>query len=159
MKRKYLAFDIETAKVQPENGPDWRTCQPLGIACAATLLTDCNEPVLWHGGSDRSRPADRMNPQEASGLVRYLATQVGLGYTVVTWNGVGFDFNVLAEESGMSAECRQLALGHVDMMFHVFCELGYGVGLDPAARGMGIAGKNQRRMQCGCPRAVGRGTA
>ena len=26
MKRKYLAFDIETAKVQPENGPDWRTC-------------------------------------------------------------------------------------------------------------------------------------
>ena len=30
----------------------------------------------------------------------------------------------LAEESGMVDECRHLALGHVDMMFHVFCELG-----------------------------------
>ena len=27
------------------------------------------------------------------------------------------------------------------MMFHVLCKLGYGVGLDAAARGMGIAGK------------------
>ncbi len=32
---------------------------------------------------------------------------------------------------------------HVDMMFHVFCELGHGVGLDAAARGMGIAGKTK----------------
>ena len=37
--------------------------------------------------------------------------------------------------------CRHLALAHVDMMFHVLCKLGYGVSLDAAARGMGIAGK------------------
>jgi hypothetical protein len=57
------------------------------------------------------------------------------------WNGLGFDLDILAEESGMLSECRQLAASHIDMMFHVFCELGHGVGLDAAARGMGPAGK------------------
>ena len=31
----------------------------------------------------------------------------------------------------------------MDMMFHAFCELGHGVGLDAAARGMGLAGKTK----------------
>ena len=108
---------------------------------AATLLAGSNEPTLWHGGDDRSCPADKMSPQEAAALVRYLEDQTKRGYTVVTWNGVGFDLDVLAEESGMLEDCRELALGHVDMMFHVLCRLGYGVSLDAAARGMGITGK------------------
>jgi hypothetical protein len=141
MNRKYLAFDIETAKVLPDNEPDWNSYRPLGISCAATLLADSDELVLWHGGADSKSPADRMSQQEAAGLVEYLATQVGQGYTIVTWNGVGFDFDILAEESEMLAECRRLAVNHVDMMFHVLCQLGYGVRLDGAAKGMGIAGK------------------
>ena len=56
---------------------------------------------------------------------------------------LGFDFDILAEESGMLEECRDLAVSHVDMMFHVFCQLGYGVGLDAAARGMELAGKSK----------------
>jgi hypothetical protein len=43
----------------------------------------------------------------------------------------------------MLPECRAPALAHVDMMFHVFCVLGHGVGLDAAARGMGLAGKTK----------------
>jgi hypothetical protein len=82
-----------------------------------------------------------MSQQEAAALVEYLATQVGLGYTIVTWNGMGFDFDILAEESGMLAECKRLAVEHVDMMFHVLCRLGYGVGLNAAAKGMNLAGK------------------
>ena len=42
-----------------------------------------------------------MSQQEAAGLVEYLAAQVEHGYTIVTWNGLGFDFDILAEESGM----------------------------------------------------------
>ena len=52
-KRKYLAFDIETART-PEDETDWRSCRPLGISCAATLLADSNELRLWHGGKDRN---------------------------------------------------------------------------------------------------------
>jgi hypothetical protein len=143
MKRKYLAFDIETAKVSPEDGTDWRSCRPLGISCAATLIGDSDQPVLWHGGNDRTHPADRMSREEASGLVQYLASQAAEGYTIVTWNGLGFDFDILAEESGMLAECRALAQTHVDMMFHIFCQFGHGVGLDAASRGMGLAGKTK----------------
>ncbi len=134
MRHKYLAFDIETSKVIPE-GTIWKSCRPLGIACAATLLSDTDEVCLWQGA------ADRLSQQEAAGLVAYLRDMVRDGYTIVTWNGTGFDLDILAEESGMLAECRELAVYHVDMMYHILCRLGYGVSLTAAAQGMGLPGK------------------
>ena len=82
-----------------------------------------------------------MNPAEAQELVKYLQTQVEEGGKILTWNGLGFDFDILAEESGMVQECSELARGHIDMMFHVFCLKGYPLGLDKAAKGMGLSGK------------------
>ena len=84
-----------------------------------------------------------MSQGEAEKLVDYLVGQVRDGYTILTWNGVGFDFDVLAEESEMLDECRRLALDHVDMMFHVLCQVGFGVSLRSAARAVGIAGKDE----------------
>jgi hypothetical protein len=139
--RRYLAFDIETA-TKTEDGTDWRSQRPMGITCAATLLGDSNELRLWHGG-DRTHPANQMNQQEAAGLVEYLATQVGHGYTLLTWNGLGFDLDILAEESNQLEACRRLAIDHVDPMFHILCQRGFGVGLDAAAKGMGLAGKSE----------------
>jgi predicted PolB exonuclease-like 3'-5' exonuclease len=63
------------------------------------------------------------------------------GYTLLTWNGLGFDLDVLAEEADAHQQCRTLALNHVDMMFHVFCDRGFPVALDKAAHGLGIPGK------------------
>jgi len=137
--RRYLAFDSETASTAKEN---WRSCRPLGISCAATLLADSNEPRLWHGGS-RENPADKMSQDEAADLVHFLEDQVAQGYTLLTWNGVGFDLDVLQEESGLLTECRRLAENHVDMMFHIVCLRGFGVSLDAAAKGMGLAGKTE----------------
>lgn len=134
MNDKYLAFDIETSKVIPEN-TNWKSQRPLGIACAATLLADANEVMVWQGA------ADRLTQPEAAGLVAYLRDMVSEGYTILTWNGTGFDFDILAEESGMLAECRELAVEHVDMMYHVLCRLGFGVSLNSAAQGMGLPGK------------------
>jgi hypothetical protein len=138
--RKYLAFDIETTKIV-QDPADWRSQRPLGISCAATLRPN-EEPLLWHGGS-RQNPADRMTREETGELVRYLEKQTAQGYTLLTWNGLGFDLDVIAEESGLLTECRELASRHVDMMFHVLCRLGYGVSLDAAAKGMGLAGKTK----------------
>ncbi len=82
-----------------------------------------------------------MNRQDAEGLVRYLCEMADAGFTILTWNGLGFDFDILAEESGAMESCKSCALGHVDMMFHIVCSLGYPVGLEKGAQGMGLAGK------------------
>jgi hypothetical protein len=82
-----------------------------------------------------------MSQGEARNVVRGLVNLVAEGYTLLTWNGLGFDFDVLAEESGSYHECRELALNHVDMMFHVFCDRGFPVKLEKAAQGLGIPGK------------------
>src|SRR5437899_2067006 len=141
MTRKYLAFDIETAADIP--GPDfnWRPHRPIGITCAAIVASDSPDPVVWHGKTDAGAPAARMTCDEARLLVKMLVQKVAEGYTIVTWNGLGFDFDVLAEESGAREPCRELAHGHVDMMFHIFCEKGFPVSLEKAATAMGIAGK------------------
>jgi len=93
-----------------------------------------------------------MSQQDAVNLVYYLMTMVNDGYTVLTWNGLGFDFDILAEESGMLEECSRLALNHVDIMFHVFCQLGYPIALDRAAKAMGLAGKPEGMSGALAPR-------
>ena len=43
MARRYLAFDIETAKDVPGEDFNWRPHRPLGISCAATLASPSSE--------------------------------------------------------------------------------------------------------------------
>ncbi len=136
---KWLAFDLEIAKVLPETASDLMRHRPLGISCAATLATD-GEATLWHGVKDDGI-ADRMVQADVQEMVRYLEEMTLAGYTILSWNGLGFDFDILAEESGMVQQCRALALKHVDMMFHFFCLKGFPVSLDNVAKGLGLKGK------------------
>lgn len=141
MFKRYLAFDIETAKVLPEDVTDVLAYRPLGICCAATAAVDFQDARTWHGRTVSGTPAACMTRPEVQTLVEELRSLVDSGYTLVTWNGLGFDLNVLAEESGLPRECAQLASRHVDMMFHAVCQLGHFVGLESAARGMGLPSK------------------
>ncbi|MBI2807853.1 MAG: ribonuclease H-like domain-containing protein [Planctomycetes bacterium] len=138
--RKYLAFDIETAKEVPGDFAQWRTHRPLGIICAATCASDA-EPKLWHSTTQAGKPAARMTRPDAAQLVSYLSTMTSKGYTILTWNGASFDFDVLAEESASLDECKTIAHDHVDMMFHLVCMMGFGVKLQKAAEGVGLPGK------------------
>ena len=141
--RKYAAFDLETSAEIPDE-EDWRDYRPLGITCAALYAPELGEPVRWCGTASDGEIADVMSREELGLMVRQLHNLVARqGFTIVTWNGLGFDFEVLAEESGMPRECAQLALGHIDMMFQVFCKKGYPIGLDTAAQGMGLEGKTK----------------
>ncbi|MGD0137408.1 MAG: ribonuclease H-like domain-containing protein [Tepidisphaeraceae bacterium] len=140
MKRKYLAFDIETAKDVPGEDFNWKPHRPLGICCAAALADGAKEPIVWHGISN-AQPTPRLSQQEARRVVDDLARFVDEGYTLLTWNGLGFDFDVLSEEADAREQCRALAVKHVDMMFHVFCDRGFPVALDKAAQAMAIPGK------------------
>ena len=141
MARRYVAFDIETAKDVPGEDFNWRPHRPLGITCAATLESDSNEVRLWHGKATDGSPAARKTQAEALGLVEYLVQMAADGFTILSWNGLGFDFDILAEEAAATGLCKECALGHVDMMFHIVCSLGYPVALEKAAQGMGLPGK------------------
>ena len=142
---RYLAFDIETARPFPENR-DWRSARPLGIACAAAYGTGDQRPRAWYNRSPDGEIQPSLTRQQAQSLVNQLATLTDPEkppepFKLLTWNGLGFDLDILAEESGMIDECRQIALNHIDMMFHFYCTLGYPLGLDKAAHGMGTPGK------------------
>jgi hypothetical protein len=157
MGRKYLAFDIETAKDVPGEEFIWRPHRPLGISCAATLASGSNQPRRWYGRSTDGTPAKQMSVEDTAHLVRFLTQMASDGFTILTWNGLGFDFDVIAEESQLKPECTSIALGHVDMMFHLVCTLGYPVSLQRAAEGMGIPGKPAGMTGIKAPKAWAEG--
>jgi hypothetical protein len=86
-------------------------------------------------------PDQRLSRPESRHIVDELARFVADGYTLLTWNGLGFDFDVLAEEADCSEQCKALAMNHVDMMFHIFCDRGFPVALDKSAQALRIPGK------------------
>jgi len=138
---KQMAFDLEIAKLLPQDAQDLLVHRPLGISCAATLASDQGEPRLWFSRSEAGY-LPQMTATDVQSLVQYLSTAAANDYALFTWNGLGFDLNILAEESQtMGAQCRDLALQHIDMFFHLFCLLGYGLGLDAVAKGLRLPGK------------------
>jgi len=149
--KPYLAFDLEIAKQIPDGAADWRVYRPLGISCAATFLSTDKEPRLWYSRDERHMPAAQMGRQDLLDLLVYLSVASDWT-TIVTWNGLGFDFDVLAEETGQREVCALLASAHVDMMYHLFCLLGYPIGLDRAAKGMNLAGKPEGMSGALAPR-------
>ena len=136
------ALNIETARVLPE-GVDLRSQRPLGICCSAVLAEGDDQPNLWYSVNPDGTPCVQMNARDISQLLDFLCRQVEAGFTIVSWNGLGFDFDILAEESGRHGLCRELAVTHVDLMFHVFCERGFAVGLDAAAKALCSRGKTK----------------
>lgn len=140
MAASFVAFDLETAKVLPPQVGDLLAHRPLGIACAAAVVSGEAEPLTWHGMQD-GKPSAQMSRAEVCFMIEQLKSLVEEGYTLVTWNGLSFDFDVLAEESGLPSDCAELALGHVDMMFHAVCQLGHRLSLGKAAEGLGVGEK------------------
>ena len=138
---KLASFDLEIAKAV--EGDDWQAQRPLGISCAMAMT---NNPLTTDPGDNPWLLTWKGDPQLSMGgaedMVRKLQWLAEWDYTIVTVNGAGFDFAVLAEESGMVAECADLMLNHhCDMMMMSVCKLGWRVGLESLAHGAGVQGK------------------
>lgn len=146
MTNRYLAFDIEIAKVMTAGETDWKAQRPLGISCAATLTSDEDDPMLWYSTNESTGlPVASMTVEDVQDLICYLRYMANTQeYKILTWNGLSFDWDIMSEESGgMSDTCVDLALNHIDMMFHVFALRGHYLGLNKASKGMGLTGKLQ----------------
>lgn len=141
MTRKYLAFDIETAKEVPGEDFNWKPHRPLGITCIASQATDEDQPRIWLSRTADGDPAPRMTQADLAEFVQYLSNTATEGLVPLSWNGLAFDFDILAEESAEIEACRTLARNHVDMMFQIVCEKGFPVALKNAAAGLGVKGK------------------
>lgn len=139
MTEKYCGFDIETAKILPANFGDLHDHRPLGISCAAIWCEDKEQAEVFYSKNTDGNASEKMSVDDLSGFVDLLIEKTKQGYTIVTHNGLGFDFDILAEESGRLDDCKQLALNHIDMMFHFFCGKGFAIGLNAAAKSIGIS--------------------
>jgi hypothetical protein len=143
LESEFVTFDIEISRPFPSDG-DWRKIRPLGISCAATFESS-GQLLLWHGSEGPGgRLADRMTPGECADLARALLRLHHGGVEVVTWNGLGFDFDILVEECGDFPERQRvvdLAMQHTDIAFAMLCDRGFMVSLDSVAEGMRVQGK------------------
>lgn len=139
-ENKYLSFDLETSKLFDDDFSRWREHRPLGIICAATKMTG-EEPRVWYSRTGAGDYGAQMTVNDLRSLIGYLEKEVTGGGQIVTWNGLAFDFDILSEESGEWVRCKDLAVNHIDMMFDLFCRIGYPIGLEKAAAGFGLGGK------------------
>jgi hypothetical protein len=131
---KFAAFDLEIAKEMPDGPVDLQEYAPLGITCAAVAFSDAKDPIIRQG-------IPCLTEMDAVSIVRELNRLTSDGYTIVTWNGCHFDFQVLAQESGLLRECGELALNHIDLMLMVTFQKGYFLKFDKALKGAGLEGK------------------
>ncbi|MCL6613388.1 MAG: ribonuclease H-like domain-containing protein [Firmicutes bacterium] len=132
---KLAAFDLEIAVPMSDDCRNvYEHDPPLGISCAAVALSGTEEVKVWQD------PA-RLSEAAARDIVAYLKDLTINGYTLVTWNGCHFDFAVLAKESDLLRDCALLALSHTDLMLLVAFQKGYGLKLEKALQGAGLAGK------------------
>ena len=74
-------------------------------------------------------------------LVRDIFEYYQNGYIPFTWNGLNFDFKLLAIHSEMWDLCGRMALNHIDPMFEVVCRKGHMLGLDKVLIGCGLESK------------------
>lgn len=136
---RLASFDLEISKAV--EGNDWHAQRPLGISCAAVALSEpggTSESYDFFLSSDNGP----MSQNTAAQIVQALNDYVSSGYLLVTVNGLGFDFLILAEESGLWDQCGRLALHHhCDMMLMSLCRFGWPIGLDALAAGMKVTGK------------------
>jgi len=141
-EQKVVAWDIEIAVPFPAD-KQWKKIRPLGISCASTVTSD-GDARAWYGREKGH--CDRMSPLEVRSLVRYLHQLETQGYTIVSWNGLQFDFDVLAEEcndSRWASACAEMAFAHTDMAFQMLCEKGFMAKLTAIAEGLGGEGKTE----------------
>lgn len=142
MTPKFAALDLETRHLL-DNDKHGLEKGLLGITCIGLMLSGQQSPDVWFGKEANGQIADQMSKGDLCNFVDHLKSLSDDRFTIVTWNGMNFDFRVLAAESERVQDCRLLAMAHVDMMYNIFCEKGWPVAIAQVASGMGVTGKTQ----------------
>lgn len=140
---KWLAYDVETANPAPS---DRNESFALGITCIAECSYPGASVKVWTPEFDvrKGRYDLVFTPEQVRAFCEHLVHMNSLGYTIVTINGLSFDFRVLAEEAGDLVtydNMRELSLNHFDPTFQMLCERGFPVGMQAMSDGFALPGK------------------
>lgn len=132
--KKLASFDIEICDELNTSDP---TFVPR-ISCAAVALSDSEQLTFWANPN-----APDMTPEIVQQMFSDLLDLASRGYTILTWNGVAFDFKVVEHYAGVYAkQVQQMSWdAHVDMMLLVAFQKGHRLGLDAALRGHQLESK------------------
>jgi hypothetical protein len=128
-----LSYDIELYDEFPTEGEvDFSKIRP-SIACIGTEMDGRDFKYYYE--------QMYMGKRTCRKLVKDILSYFQKGFVPFTWNGLNFDFKLLATHSEMYEECGTLALNHIDPMFEVFCRRGHMLGLDKVLVGCGLESK------------------
>ncbi len=140
---KYLGFDIEVCTWPEDNEWDHKT--PLGVSCIGLMGSSWLRPIIYYAGMPNDPEPRKMNTEELRafciklGELHYIEE-----YEIVTWNGLQFDFLVMALEDPNNAQTyAKMAMRHIDPMFFILCSKGWPVGLQTVAKGLRLPGKTE----------------
>ena len=141
----YTAWDIEIAV--PLRGYNLGD-QDVGISCASAVVVGLyDEPLEKVWRSDDGIMGDRMDSLQCMEMVSFLSVMHKRGATLVTFNGLGFDLQVLAREFDRDSlwwlTVADLAYGHIDMYYQFMWERGHRIGLKALAEAVDSSGKTE----------------
>jgi hypothetical protein len=111
------------------------------VAVAAIKLSDRDTPEVWFETVD-GRPAPYWSEEFTIRFVLRLEQLDREGYTLVTWNGSGFDFRLLYQITRL-ATVKTMCWRSVDPCFQMLCMKGFPVGLEAAATTVGAKSKEE----------------
>ena len=89
---RFVAFDLEISKQLPSQEQNLLKHRPLGISCAATAESGCEKARTWYSREASGNPSSQVSRSDAVALVHYLMERAEAGDSIVTWNGLKFDF-------------------------------------------------------------------
>lgn len=139
----FAAFDIETTGLPDKDNPD----DSVGITCAALYLETGACQVFKPTRAMKGTPYPaRMNAGDCQILARALCSFADHGWDIISWNGLKFDFRILAagcQNQEWHRRIADLALSHIDMMFAFYCANGWYLKLVKATQAMGLGGKTE----------------
>ena len=121
-----------------ETQDEWNDRPPVNIACAVIMLSDQGEPLVHANKQPDGNINDHLSKQQSEDFIQHLFHLRDQGYDLVSWNGTSFDLQTVADVTEMHDQCADLAVDHYDIMFQIFCSMGWPVSLNAAALGMGI---------------------
>lgn len=162
---KFAFFDLETAFYTEEQAAlaqsDGKLLNiwdiwPFGVSVAAIKLSDREEPEVWydaecstvHAGEFpwewevASRPSRCWSERFTREFVDRLEQLDREGYALTTWNGTGFDFQLLYRMT-LDPVLKAICWRHIDPCFQMLCMRGFPVGLEAAAVEVGGRSKEE----------------